>query len=129
MGPFEQNKFSDKILQGTFDIDLLTNLIEVHDIVKGMSYQDPSNLPEFDCTITIAQLKEQFKSTKESTTSSPNGLHYGHWKTLLRDDNIFFPFASMISFVFKWGVLPKAWETAVQPVLEKDQGSPKITWL
>ena len=129
VGPFEQNEFSDKILQGTFDIDSLTNSIEVRDIVKGMSYQDPSNLPEFDCTITVAQLKEQFKSAKESTASSPNGLHYGHWKTLLWDDDIFFPFASMISFAFKWGVPPKAWETAVQSVLEKDQGSPKITWL
>ena len=127
--PLNKTNSPTRFLQGTFDIDLLTNLIEIRDIVKGMSYQDPSNPPEFDCTITVAQLKAQFKSAKESTASSPNGLDYGHWKTLVRDDDIFFPFASMISFAFKWGVPPKAWETAVQPVLEKDQGSPKITRL
>ena len=50
---------------------------------------------------------------------SLNGLH----------DDTFFPFASMISFAFKWGMPPKAWEMAVQPILEKDQLSPKITRL
>ena len=94
-----------------------------------MRYQDTANPPESDCTINVNQLKEQFKSAKESTTSSPNGLHYRHWRTLLGDDDAFFPFASMISFSFKWGMPPKAWETAVQPILEKDQGSPKITRL
>ena len=59
--PLNKIDFSDQILQGTFDINSLTNSIKVSDIVKGMSYQDLSNLPEFDCTITVAQLKTQFK--------------------------------------------------------------------
>ena len=127
--PFEQNEFSDQILQGSFNINLLTSSVEVQDIVKSMSYQDTSNPLEFDCTITVNQLKEQFKVAKESTASSRNGLHYGHWKILLQDDNGLFPYASMICFAFKWGVPTKAWEMVVQPVLKKDQGSPKITRL
>ena len=40
VGPFKQNEFSDQILQGTFDINLLTNSVEVCDIIKSMQYQD-----------------------------------------------------------------------------------------
>ena len=48
---------------------------------------------------------------------------------LRKDEDTFEPFAMMISFAFRWGVSPMAWETMVQPVLEKDKGSPKITQL
>lgn len=129
IGPFEQNEHSQHILHGTFDIDSLTDDIEVRAIVRAMMYQNPNCPPGFDCTITIEQLLEQFKKAKESIASSPKGLHYGHWKTLTQNPDAFFPYASMICFAFKWGIPPTTWETAVQPLIEKDQGSPKINRL
>ena len=129
IGPFKFNEYSKQILQGTFDIESLTNSVEVIDIVKAMRYINPANPPEFDCTLTGPDLREQFKKVKESTASSPTGLHYGHWKMLRKDEDTFEPFAMLISFAFQWGIPPRAWETTVQPVLEKDKGSPKITQL
>ena len=100
IGPFEFNEYSKQILQGTFDIESLTKSVEVIDIVKAMSYVNPTNLPEFDCTLMVPDLHEQFEKVKESTASSPTGLHYGHWKMLSKDEDTFEPFAMMISFAF-----------------------------
>jgi len=58
---------------------------------------------------------------------SPSGLHYGHWKSLLHDDDLFLPYGLMIIFAGKFGVPPSQWEEAVQPIIEKDPGNPKIT--
>ena len=127
IGPFEFNEYSKQILQGTFDIESLTDSVEVIDIVKAMSYVNPTNPLEFNCALTVPDLSEQFEKVKESTASSPTRLHYGCWKMLSKDEDTFEPFAMMISFAFRWGMPPMAWETVVQPVLEKDKGSPKIT--
>jgi len=95
--------------------------------VKAMRYDDPTNPPTIDCSITINQLQKGFRDTKESTASSPSGLHYGHWKSLLHDDDLFLPYGLMIIFAGKFGVPPIEWEEAVQPIIEKDPGNPKIT--
>ena len=129
IGPYEFNEYSEQILQGTFDVDAITNNIEVRDIVKAMRYEDPTSPAEFNCNLTMEQLKTGFRNAKESTASSPTGLHYGIWKSLLHDDDLFKPFGSMIQFAFQWGVPPKQWECIVQPLLEKDPGDPKVTRL
>jgi hypothetical protein len=43
LGPHEWNKVSEQILTGTFDIDSITDDINVRDIVKAMSHHDPAN--------------------------------------------------------------------------------------
>jgi len=82
---------------------------------------------EVDCTITIKQLQQGFRDTKESMSSSLSCLHYSHWKSLLDDDDLFLPFGLMIIFADKFGVPLVEWEEAVQPIAEKDPGNPKIT--
>jgi len=129
IGPFEFNECSKQILAGTFDVDSIVDNVDVRDIVKAMSYDNPSQPTKFDCTLTLDQLKDGFKRVNESTASSPTGMHYGIWKTLLKSEKLFRPYGNMIAFAFQWGVPPKQWEYLIQPIIEKDPGSPKVTRL
>jgi hypothetical protein len=127
IGPFDDNEYSEKILEGNFDIDSLVDSLETRDLVKAMAYRD-TPAPSFNCELTVEELRDGFKAVKESTASSPGGLHYGIWKTLISDETIFEPFALMIIFAFRWSVVPVMWEKVVQIILAKDVGQrTKIT--
>ena len=71
IGPFEFNKYSKQILQGTVNIESLTNSVEVIDIVKAMSYINPANPPEFNCTLTVPDLCEQFAKSRRALPHPP----------------------------------------------------------
>jgi hypothetical protein len=66
LGPFEFNKVSQQILHGKFDIDSISNDM-------------------------IDKLKQGFLYIKERTSSNPEGLHHGIWKSLIKDDDAFEP--------------------------------------
>jgi hypothetical protein len=52
-GPFADNEYCAAILNGTFDLTGIDEITEVHDIIHGMRYPDPSNpTPPIDITIT-----------------------------------------------------------------------------
>jgi hypothetical protein len=58
-----------------------------------MAHSDPTNPIEADSELTIEKLKQGFTYIKESTSSNPEGLHHGIWKTLIKDDDAFEPYA------------------------------------
>ena len=131
ISPFKFNEYSQQILKGEFDIDSITDDIELCNIVKAMAHSDPSNLIESDSKLTVDKLGEGFSYIKESTALNPDSLHHGHWKTLIKDDDAFEPCALMIMFTFKFGEPPHMWTSAHQVMLEKDEpGQPiKITYI
>ena len=58
IGPFKFNEYSQQILKGEFDIDSITNDIELHDIVKAMAHSDlriQSNLTASSQSTNIVQ--------------------------------------------------------------------------
>jgi hypothetical protein len=126
LGPHEWNNVSEQILAGTFDIDSITNDVDVRDIVKAMSHHDPPNALTPDSRLTIKKLRDGFKRVKESTSSNPEGLHHGHWKSLIYNDEAFEPFALMIMFAFRWGEPPKVWANSLQICLPKDEPNTPI---
>lgn len=93
---FKFYECSKQILQGEFDIDLISDNIQLHAIVKAMAHSDPANLIESDGKLTIKKLKEGFSFIKESTASSPHRLHHGVWKMLIKNDNAFELYTLMI---------------------------------
>jgi hypothetical protein len=127
LGPHEWNKVSEQLLAGTFDIDSITDDVDVQDIVKAMSHHNPANPLTSDSRLTIEKLKEGFKRVKETTSSNPEGLHHGHWKALTYDEEAFEPFALMIMFAFQWGEPPKVWANSLQICLPKDEPHMPIT--
>jgi hypothetical protein len=126
LGPFEFNSISKQILDGTFDIDSITQDLDVRDMVKAMAHSDPLNPLISDSELTIEKLKLGFRYIKESTGSNPEGLHHGHWKSLIQDDEAFEPFALMIMFAFRWGEPPDTWKNALQVILPKDDPTEPI---
>ena len=116
-------------MKGEFDIDSIANDIELCNIVMAMAHLDPLNPIESDSELTVDKLCEGFSYIKESTALNPDGLHHGHWKTLIKDDDAFEPYALMIMFAFKFGEPPNMWTSAHQVMLGKDEpGQPiKIT--
>jgi hypothetical protein len=62
----------------------------------------------------------EFSYIKESTSSNPDGLHHGHWKMLIKDEDAFEPYALMIMFAFKFGEPPDMWTSSHQIILGKD---------
>jgi len=83
----------------------ITDNLELQDMIKAMHYEDPAHPPKVDCSIPIKQLQKGFRNASKSTSSSPTGLHYGHWKSLLHDDDLFQPCGLMIIFAGKFRVL------------------------
>jgi hypothetical protein len=64
--------------------------------------------------------------TKERTSSSPSGRHYGHYRTLLRAPIILGIIAALANFCFNWGVTMSRWQNAIQPQIPKVSGIPRI---
>jgi hypothetical protein len=120
LGPHEWKEVSQQILEGTFDIDSITDDLDVQDVIKAMSHHDPTNPTNSNSCLTIEKLKEGFSYVKESTSSNPEGLHHGHWKSLIQDDAVFKPFVLMIMFAFRWGEPPNVWSNSLQICLPKD---------
>jgi hypothetical protein len=120
LAPFEFNEVSQQILRGEFDIDSITKDIQLCSIIKAMSHSDPTNPIEADSELTIEKLKQGFSYIKESTSSNPEGLHHGIWKTLIKDEDAFKPYALMIMFAFKYGEPPNVWTNSHQIILGKD---------
>jgi hypothetical protein len=119
IGPFEFNESSQQILRGEFDIDSISDDIQLRSIIKAMAHSNQANPTETDSKLTIDKLKTGFSYIKESTSSNPDGLHHGHWKTLIKDDDAFEPYALMIMFAFKFGEPPDTWTSSHQIFLER----------
>jgi hypothetical protein len=102
--------------------------IEVHDIIRGMRYPDLAKPTEpIDTTITTDTFSQAIAHTRERTSSSPSGRHYGHYRTLLRDENLIGDIAALANFCFRWGKTLTRWEKVTQPLIPKDPGTPRIT--
>jgi hypothetical protein len=127
LGPFANNEYYEAILNGTFDFSDIEVITEVKDIIRGMQYPDPDNpTPPIDTHITNETFMDAMKHTRERTSSSPSGRHYGHYRTLLRDKELIGCIAQLANFCFQWGKTLKRWERVTQPLIPKDPGIPKI---
>jgi hypothetical protein len=121
LGPFEFNEYSQQILCGEFDIDSISDDIQLRSIIKAMSHSDLNNPITSDSELTIEKLKQGFSYVKESTSSNPKGLHHGIWKSLIKDEDAFEPYSLMIIFAFKYGEPPDVWTNSHQIILGKDE--------
>jgi hypothetical protein len=93
-----------------------------------MQYPDPSNpTPLIDATIDEEGFNAAIAHTRERTSSSPSGRHYGHYRALLQSPETLGHIASLANFCFHWGVTMSQWEKVIQPQLPKDNGTTRIT--
>eukprot|EP00957_Ditylum_brightwellii_P087246 6640890-Ditylum_brightwellii.AAC.1 len=66
---------------------------------------------------------------KESTCSSPSGQHYDHYKAILDHEKLCLVHAHMRAMPFLAAFTPSRWEKAIDSMLEKYLGVPKLEHL
>jgi hypothetical protein len=71
IGPFEFNGHSEALLNGTFNIDAITDNIVLCDVVKAMAHSNPNSPITSESELTVEKLRQGFSYIKESTASSP----------------------------------------------------------
>ena len=127
------------MLDGEYDtsaLDYITNLMIQH----TTRVTDLDGLP---MEITPEEFEGKIKAWKESTTTSPSGMHLGHYKAYfaplhlppedpLKDtlENhrsfVLKTHLALINFALKEGYSYDRWKVIVSCMLEKDPGEPKI---
>ncbi|KAI2510294.1 hypothetical protein MHU86_4172 [Fragilaria crotonensis] len=90
------------------------------------SVQDADPIP---ITISSEDFKKGILSWKESTTTSPSGRHLGHYKALVQDPILLDSMAKFLNIVVTRGISIPRWQKAVNVMIEKDKGDPKINRL
>ena len=71
-------------------------------------------------------MRQGFKIWTESTATSPSGRHLGRYKTLVQDDDMADFFITQIELPLQFGFAPTRWTQALQTLLPKDPGMPKL---
>jgi len=74
--------------------------------------------------ISLTDYREFWKNKRETTVTSPFGLHIGHYKSVLENEDILEIHRKMLVLPFRHAMIPERWARTVQILLEKDQGSP-----
>jgi len=118
IGPDGLTTTSEDILDGTFDHSsdntVLTRLIyhlqrTCPQLVIDFS-DDTANLKRFRLAIAI---------TPEKASSSPSGIHYGIYKTVMTDDYLATVMAQLASIPFKHGFVLHRWTNVTQVMIKK----------
>ncbi len=77
-------------------------------------------------TLSLKEYRQFWKRKKESTVTSPFGLHIGHFKAAIEKPDILNVHRIMLLIPFQTGLVPNRWKKTVQMMLEKDPGHPWI---
>ena len=96
------------------------------------SFAVPDNvraLGEIPSEISTDDVKYGFKHWRESTSTSPSGRHLGHYRSLIQDTTLLSCFVKFLNIAVQSGVSISRWSNAVNVLIEKDPGKPKINRL
>ena len=76
--------------------------------------------------LSLSDYKKFWKCKRETTVTSPFGLHVGHYKAALQNDKLLNVHRLLLLIPFQTGLVPSRWRKTVQTMLEKDPGQPWI---
>ena len=101
------------------DLDEATTIYlqEVIEMAKK-NQLDPERLP----IITKQHFSSFWSRVRETTQSSPYGLHYGTYKAAAKDEFASEALALQLTLVARSGVHPERWEIAIQLLMAKLKG-------
>jgi hypothetical protein len=114
------------ILQGTYMVPAETNEYtrEFLDTIQVSAPRDPHL--QITCKITKEDFQQYWKKTKERTSSSISGLHYGHYKAASSNDTLSEIHALMTELAVTGASLLARWEMGLSCMLEKAAGVIKV---
>ena len=94
-----------------------------------MAMADSTIADTVNTDINIDEFKRYWIKKRESTATSPYGLHIGHYKSVVNDENILEVHRKLLLIPFQYAFVPQRWAQTVQIMLEKDSGKPWTTRL
>ena len=77
-------------------------------------------------TLSLEEYKLFWKKKRETTVTSPYGLHVGHYKAAINKLQILNVHRILLLIPFTTGIVPSRWRRTVQTMIEKEPGAPWI---
>jgi len=133
---------ADLILEGRYDT---ANLDEVTALLVQHMERNVLPVEELANQLSEEEFVGKIKNWSESTTTSPSGLHLGHWHALIarhehsgnkksneccildrKQQDIRTLRLSLINYALKWGYSFERWKTVVNVMILKEPGNVKI---
>ena len=84
---------------------------------------------EIPIDISDAELCRGFKSWGETTITSPSGRHLGHYKAIIQEPTLRSFLLKFLNIAIQSGKSIPRWSNAVNVLIEKDPGKPRINRL
>jgi hypothetical protein len=130
---------SELILNGDYDSSELDDLTEL--LINHCCNVIP--LDKLRATITEAEFISRFKTWNKRTSTSPSGLHLGHYKALIgrhslpldtlagkaledKRKQMIRAHVQLINYAIEHGYIYLRWKTVVNVMIEKEPGNTKI---
>ena len=125
LGPDGSTEACDDILNGMWvPPEHCEEIIKTY--VSALATDKHTRENELETKITTEDYHSFWSKKRESTATSPMGLHVGHFKVSLDNPNIANVHRTMMELPFQFGFAPKRWCSSVQLMLQKDPGHPWI---
>ena len=117
---------ANRIVEGKTLHEIQHKNTVIQKYIEGMAMSDPAIKDTVDANITIDQYKQFWISKRETTATSPFGLHIGHYKSVvgMKHIDILEVHYRLMIMPFKFAMVPTKWTRTVQVLLEKDTGRP-----
>ena len=116
--------FQQSLLDGTFIMDD-TLPSETNELLQSFSRKP--NVKEIPLLPTWTDFTKFILSSKESTSSSPSGRHYGHYKALLHSaPTVLKGIFKLMCISLENGIVLERWKNTVTTLICKDNNTPYI---
>ena len=96
------------------------------------SFSSPENVrssQSIPTSVEEVDVKRGFGKWREATSTSPSGRHLGHYRAIIQDDTLLSCLTKFLDIIVQRGISLSRWQHAVNVMLEKDAGCPKINRL
>ena len=115
---------ADRILEGLPIPEAVEYDETIQAYLEGMAVSKVSILDSVKTDLTTEQYANFWKNKRETTATSPFGLHIGHFKSVVPYEDILNIHLQLLVIPFQKAYVPTRWAKTVQIMLEKDQGRP-----
>ena len=105
----------------------------MHPLVKDVltRIKQPEYIDKFEFITTYDEFVGFIKNSKERTSTSPSGRHYGrlygHYKSLLQGPDVYLrTIHAILEIAMQNNIILKRWKLTVTTLIEKDRDRPCI---
>ena len=122
LGPCGMTRKAESVLLGTYEPPENCNQGAKKFITAVKMSEAIKSAPPISAAITPAQHTKFWRSQRESTQSSPSGLHFGFMKTTAKVPRLASTISKLVSIPYESGYSPDRWRNSINVTLMKEEG-------